>query len=196
MLNQLKEKVFIANQDLLDNSRHPFFWISVSSIHRESGNVVFIPDGGAISESDMAIVDLNGNLVEGKDLPVRDAAIHLALYRQFPEITSIAHPYCRWATIFAQLELDIPTLGTVHADTFHGSIPVTAALPAEVLADPANPKIVQAIAEAFLRRNTSPKQIPAVLVSSLSDFFIPCLMRSSCSCSLKDISEKDSSFSV
>lgn len=165
MLEQLKEKVYIANQDLMETSRFPFSWISVSAIDRASGNVVLIPDGGAITEEDMAVMDLQGNLLEGKEPPVQDAAVHLKLYRTFPEIGSIAHPYCRWATVFAQLEMSIPVFGTVHADTFHGSIPATPVLPEEILADPGDSLIAEVIAETFRNCQASPKDIPAVLLS-------------------------------
>ena len=166
MLEQLKEKVYIANQDLLDMAAYPFSWVSVSAIDREQGLVVMMPDGGPLSEEDMAVVDLNGVLLEGKESPVSDTAVHLALYRYFPQISSIAHPYSQWATVFAQLGLAIPTLGTIHADVFHGDIPVTANLTAEVLAGNGNIQIADAIADAYLTTCLDPQKVPAVLVSS------------------------------
>lgn len=165
MLEQLKEKVYIANQDLMDMASHPFSWVSVSAIDRENGLVVLMPDGGAVMEEDMAVVDLNGNVLEGKEPPVRDTAVHLALYQIFPEIGSVAHPYSRWATIFSQLELSIPTLGTLHADTFHGDIPATYVLPSEVLADPGHIQIADAIRDIYHICEKSPMDVPAVLVS-------------------------------
>lgn len=165
MLEQLKEKVYIANQDLLDMTAYPFSWVSVSAIDRESGLVVLMPDGGAVTEEDMAVVDLQGRVLEGKEPPVVDTAVHLALYRHFPEINSIAHPYSRWATTFAQLDLSIPTLGTVHADTFRGDIPTTYILPCEVLANPGDTRIAEAIADIYRICELTPVEVPAVLVS-------------------------------
>lgn len=165
MLEQLKEKVFIANQDLLDVTPYPFSWVSVSVIDREKGLVIFMPDGGAVTEDDMAVVDLDGNVLEGKEPPVCDTAVHLALYRHFPKIGSICHPYSRWAFIFAQLELSIPMLGMVHADTFRGDIPATYVLPAEILADPGNTKIADAIADIYRICEKTPEEVPAVLVA-------------------------------
>ena len=161
----MKEKVYIANQDLVDMAAYPFSWVSVSAIDRAQGLVIMMPDGGAVTEEDMAVIDLQGNVLEGKEPPVRDTAIHLALYRQFPEIGSVAHPYTRWATVFAQLDLGIPTLGTVHANTFCGDIPSTAILSADTLADPADLQIAQAIADAYMASGLTPSQVPAVLVT-------------------------------
>lgn len=165
MLECLKEKVYIANQDLIDLAAYPFSWVSVSAIDREKGLIVMMPDGGALREEDMAVVDLQGNVLEGKDPPVEDTAIHLALYRQFPEIGSIAHPYSRWATVFAQLTLNIPTLGTIHAGTFHGDIPTTQTLPYDALTIAGDIRIADAIADAYRLAGSSPEDIPAVLVS-------------------------------
>ena len=166
MLEQLKEKVYIANQDLIEMAMYPFSWVSVSAIDRERGLVVMMPDGGALSEEDMAVVDLKGQVLEGREPPVSDTAVHLALYQHFTQIGSIAHPYSRWATVFAQLGLSIPTLGTVHADVFGSDIPSTQNLTADVLKDNGNIQIAHAIADAYLSADLNPKDVPAVLVSN------------------------------
>lgn len=166
MLDQLKEKVFIANQDLMEMAVYPFSWVSVSAIDREKGLVVMMPDGGALSEEDMAVVDLNGHVLEGKEPPVTDTAVHLALYKYFPKVGSVAHPYSRWATIFAQLALNIPTLGTVHAETFRGDIPTTHSLSAEVLTNSGDLRIADAIADAYVTAKVTPMDVPAILVTS------------------------------
>lgn len=164
MLEQLKEKVFIANQDLMDMSAYLFSWMSVSAIDRERGLVVMMPDGGAVTEEDMAVVDLQGHVVEGKEPPVIDTMVHLKLYEAFPNLGAIAHPYSRWATVFAQLDMCIPTFGTIHANAFHGDIPTTDRLPEEALSDPADIRIADAIAETYRLMGSNPMERPAVLV--------------------------------
>lgn len=165
MLELLKDKVYNANQDLQELSGCEFSWISVSAIDREQGLVVMMPDGGALEPEDMAVVDLQGNPVEGKEAPVCDTAVHLQLYREFPEIGSIAHPYSRWATIFAQLDMSIPTLGSIHARTFNGDIPTAKQLPGQDLCDLGCTKVAKAIAEVYREAGSSPLEMPAVLVA-------------------------------
>lgn len=166
MLESLKYKVYNANQELLYLFGSQFSWISVSAIDREAGYVVLMPDGGALDPEDMALLDLEGNLVEGKEPPVCDTAVHLQLYRDFPEIGSIAHPYSRWATIFAQLDMGIPTLGTIHSGTFAADIPTARLQPEQELCGPGNPAIATAIADTFRNSGLSPLDVPAVLISS------------------------------
>lgn len=165
MLEALKNKVYNANQDLLEQSGCEFSWISVSAKDRESGFVVLMPEGGALDPEDMAVLDLEGRLVEGKEPPVCDTAVHLQLYRTFPEIGSVAHPYSCWATVFAQLEMDIPTLGTIHSRIFSADIPVAKLEAEDILCDNDCAKIAEAIGEVYRARNITPGEVPAVLVS-------------------------------
>lgn len=165
MLESLKNKVYNANQDLLALSGWEFSWVTVSAIDREKGLVILMPEGGALEPEDMAVMDLEGRLVEGREPPVCDAAVHLQLYRNFPEIGSVAHPYSRWATVFAQLEMAIPTLGTIHSRSFAADIPAAKLPPEEALCGPGCTKVACAIEEVYGKLKLSPLAVPAVLVS-------------------------------
>lgn len=165
MLEALKYKVYNANEELQDRFGSQFSWISVSAIDRESGYVVLMPDGGALDPEDMAVVDPEGRLAEGKEPPVCDTAVHLRLYRAFPEISSIAHPHSRWATIFAQLDMAIPTLGTIHSNTFATDVPIARLEPGKELCAPGDPAIADAIIDTYRATGLTPGDVPAVLVS-------------------------------
>ena len=165
MLELLKDRVYNANQDLQEQSGCEFSWISVSAIDREQGLVVMMPDGGALEPEDMTVLDLEGNLVEGKEPPVCDTAVHLQLYREFPEVGSIAHPYSRWATVFAQLDMSIPTLGTIHARTFSADIPAAQQLPDQDLCDLGCTMVARAIAQTYRKKGFTPLEVPAILVA-------------------------------
>ncbi|MBO5951356.1 MAG: class II aldolase/adducin family protein, partial [Bacteroidaceae bacterium] len=92
MLEELKEKVFKANLDLVKHGLVIFTWGNVSGIDRESGLVVIKPSGVSyetMKVSDMVVVDLNGNIIEGDLNPSSDTPTHLALYRAFPEIGGV-----------------------------------------------------------------------------------------------------------
>ncbi len=72
---------------------------------------------------DMVVVDLNGNIVEGKFRPSSDMSTHLEIYKAHPEIGGIVHTHSTFATAFAQAERGIHAYGTTHADYFYGDIP-------------------------------------------------------------------------
>ena len=105
-----------------------FTWGNVSAIDRVRGWVVIKPSGVAydvMQPEDMVVVDLEGNVIEGKWNPSSDTATHLALYRRYPTLGGVVHTHSTHATAWAQAGLAIPALGTTHADYFFGDIPCT-----------------------------------------------------------------------
>ena len=128
MLSTLKEIVFQANLDLVKHGLVIFTWGNVSAIDRKSGLVVIKPSGVSydnMNADDMVVVDLKGNIVEGKLKPSSDTATHLVLYNSFPDIGGIVHTHSTYATSWAQAGMDIPNIGTTHADYFSNAIPCT-----------------------------------------------------------------------
>ena len=129
MLEKLKEKVFRANLDLVKHGLVIFTWGNVSAIDRETGLVVIKPSGVSYDDmkaEDMVVVDLDGNVVEGSLRPSSDTPTHVVLYKAFPEIGGVVHTHSTYATAWAQAGMDIPNIGTTHADYFHDAIPCTA----------------------------------------------------------------------
>ncbi len=129
MLEELKEKVYHANLDLVKHGLVIFTWGNVSGIDRESGLVVIKPSGvdyDTMTVEDMVVVDLDGNIVEGRLKPSSDTPTHLAIYRAWPEVGGVVHTHSTYATAWAQAGRDIPNIGTTHADYFHRAIPCTA----------------------------------------------------------------------
>lgn len=128
MLKELKEKVFHANLDLVKHGLVIYTWGNVSGIDREQGLVVIKPSGldyDSMKADDMVVVDLEGNIVEGDLRPSSDTPTHLALYRAFTEIGGVVHTHSTYATAWSQAGIDIPNIGTTHADYFHKDIPCT-----------------------------------------------------------------------
>ena len=128
---KLKKQVFEANMDLPRYGLVTFTWGNVSAIDREQGLVVIKPSGvvyDTMTADDMVVVDLDGNVVDGKWRPSSDTATHLALYRRYPSLGGVVHTHSTHATAWAQAGLPIPALGTTHADYFFGDIPCTRAL--------------------------------------------------------------------
>lgn len=139
MLEQLKKDVYRANMMLVEKGLVINTWGNVSGIDRESGLVVIKPSGveySDLSPIDLPVLDLDGNVFEGKYKPSSDTATHLALYRAFPEIGGITHTHSLYATSFAQAGRGIKAYGTTHADYFPGIIPCSRKMtPGEIESD-------------------------------------------------------------
>jgi L-ribulose-5-phosphate 4-epimerase len=170
-MEELKEKVFQANLDLVKQGLVLFTWGNVSAIDRERGLVVIKPSGvpyETMKAEDMVVVDWEGKVAEGKFRPSSDTPTHLALYRAFPETGGIVHTHSTFATSWAQAGRDIPNIGTTHADYFCGAIPCTRRMTREEVEGDYEGETGKVIAERF--RGLNPMHTPGVLVNSHGPF--------------------------
>ena len=105
MLEELKQKVYEANMELPRRGLITYTWGNVSGIDREKGLFVIKPSGvdyDVLKPSDMVVMDLEGNKVEGEMNPSSDTATHVELYNAFKEIGGIVHTHSPHATAWAQ----------------------------------------------------------------------------------------------
>ncbi|HNW51291.1 MAG TPA: L-ribulose-5-phosphate 4-epimerase [Prolixibacteraceae bacterium] len=171
MLEQLKEEVFKANLDLVKHGLVIFTWGNASGIDREKGLFVIKPSGvdyDVMKPSDMVVVDLKGNVVEGNLKPSSDMPTHLLLYQQFKEIGGVVHTHSTYATAWAQAGIGIPNIGTTHADYFAGEIPCTRRMTDEEIFSAYELETGKVIAETF--KNLNLMEIPGVLVKNHGPF--------------------------
>jgi len=172
MLEELKEKVYKANLDLVKHGLVIFTWGNVSGIDREKGLVVIKPSGvsyDTMKASDMVVVDLaTGKVVEGELNPSSDTPTHLVLYRSFPEIGGVVHTHSTYATAWAQAGLSIPNIGTTHADYFHEDIPCTRKMKSAEVFGEYEKETGNVIVDCF--KSINPMDTPAVLVRNHGPF--------------------------
>jgi L-ribulose-5-phosphate 4-epimerase len=171
MLEELKEKVFRANLDLVKHGLVIFTWGNVSAIDRATGLVVIKPSGVSyetMRAEDMVVVDLDGKVVEGDLRPSSDTPTHLVLYKAFPEIGGVVHTHSTYATAWAQAGLDIPNIGTTHADYFHDDIPCTRDMKKSEVFGEYEKETGNVIVERF--KGMNPVDTPAVLVKNHGPF--------------------------
>ncbi|MCQ2139434.1 MAG: L-ribulose-5-phosphate 4-epimerase [Bacteroidales bacterium] len=171
MLDALKEEVLAANLALVKHGLVIFTWGNVSAIDKESKLVVIKPSGVSYDDmkaDDMVVVDLDGNVVEGKLRPSSDTPTHLALYKAFPEIGGIVHTHSTYATAWAQAGVDIPNIGTTHADYFHDAIPCTSDMTEEQVNGEYEAETGTAIVQRFEKLNYI--HTPGVLVKNHGPF--------------------------
>lgn len=173
MLEALKEAVFKANLDLPKHGLVKYTWGNVSAIDREAGLFVIKPSGvkyETLQASDMVVCDLAGNVVEGELNPSSDTATHAVLYQSFPEIGGIVHTHSTWSTIWAQAGLDIPAMGTTHADTFYGPVPCARFLTQSEIDRGYESETGHVIVETFKNRGIDPLAVPGVLLHGHGPF--------------------------
>lgn len=173
MYQSLKERVLQANLKLPQYNLVTFTWGNVSEVDRVKGIMAIKPSGVEYNNmkiEDIVVLSLTGEIVEGKLNPSSDTATHLELYNAFQNIGGIVHTHSRYATVWAQAELDVPALGTTHADYFYGDVPCTRRLTDSEIATNYEKNTGLVIIEEFERRGLDPIAMPGVIVSGHAPF--------------------------
>ena len=171
MLEKLREQVYEANMRLVTSGLVVLTWGNASGYDPDSGLVAIKPSGvgyDRMTPADMVIVNLAGKVVEGHLRPSSDTATHLEFYRNFPGVRGAVHTHSPEATAWAQAGREIPCYGTTHADTFHGSVPLTRFLSPEEVAEAYELNTGKVIVERF--RDLEPLAVPGVLVAGHAPF--------------------------
>lgn len=174
MLDQLKKEVCEANLDLVAKGVVIYTWGNVSGISEDRKYMVIKPSGvdyDGMNPDDMVVVDVEtGERVEGKWKPSSDTATHLELYRAFSDIKGIVHTHSTNAVAFAQAGMDIPALGTTHADYFYGDIPCTRELSENEVNEAYEVNTGKVIVQHVTNVGYDPMAIPGVVVKNHGPF--------------------------
>ena len=150
-----------------------FTFGNVSGISRKDGLVAIKPSGVPYEEltaEQIVVTDLDGRIVDTNLRPSSDLPTHLELYKAFPNIGGVAHTHSEFATSWAQAKRPIPSLGTTHADYFHGPVPVTPDMTPEEIQGEYEKATGEVIVRTFRDGNIDPDAVPAVLVANHGPF--------------------------
>jgi len=165
MLEELKKRVFEQNISLVKHGLVVLTWGNVSAKDEETGLVVIKPSGvpyNTMKAEDMVVVDIEGNVIEGRYRPSSDLPTHLYLYKQYTTLGGIVHTHSTYATAFAQSGREITAYGTTHADAFYGNVPCARELTDEEIDEAYEQNTGKVIAEAI----SDVEAIPAMLVKN------------------------------
>lgn len=174
MLEELKKVVCDANLDLVAKGVVIYTWGNVSGISDDRKYMVIKPSGvdyDGMSPEDMVVVSVEtGERVEGKWNPSSDTKTHLELYRKYPSIKGIVHTHSTNAVAFAQAGMDIPALGTTHADYFYGDIPCARELSQEEVESDYETNVGKVIIETIEGKKIEPMAVPGIVVKNHGPF--------------------------
>ena len=126
MLEKLKEELVELHLELPRNNLVVWTSGNVSARDSESGLVVIKPSGIRYNElrpEHIAVLNLDGEIIEGNLKPSSDTASHLYIYKHRPDVGGVVHTHSAYATAFAAVNKPIPVVLTAIADEFGGPIP-------------------------------------------------------------------------
>lgn len=169
----LKQETYEANMQLPVLGLVLFTFGNVSVVDRNKAVFAIKPSGvpySTLKADDIVIVDFEGRVVEGDKRPSSDTKTHAVLYKYWDKIGAIVHTHSTYGTAWAQAQMDIPILGTTHAD--HLTVDIPCALPmsdAMIQGDYEHETGFQIMNE-FERRGYSYSEVEMVLLGNHAPF--------------------------
>jgi L-ribulose-5-phosphate 4-epimerase len=176
-VNTLRAVAYEANMLIARHKLAILTWGNASAFDAETGLMAIKPSGvdyDALAPEDMVVLEMETGLIqEGTTLrPSSDTATHRALYRAFTNVGGIVHTHSPKATAWSQAGVDLPCLGTTHADYFYGPIPCTPPMTRDEIhgGEGYEHNTGLIIVREFERRGLDPRQVPAVLIHGHAPF--------------------------
>lgn len=104
-------------------------WGNISAFDAEEGKVYLTPSAmkyDSISEEDVVVLDLEGNVLEGNRKPTIETGMHLGLYKARKDIRAIIHTHPMYSMIYACQGKNIPQFTDEAAQGLGGEVLCTA----------------------------------------------------------------------
>lgn len=97
------------------------------SVKKDNNSIYITPSGmeyRTLEPSDLVLVDLEGNILEGNRQPSSELCLHLAFYKQRQDIGAIVHTHSIYASAYSALRKPIPPLIEDLAQVVGGAVEV------------------------------------------------------------------------
>jgi ribulose-5-phosphate 4-epimerase/fuculose-1-phosphate aldolase len=131
LLKELREAVVEAGQFLYDARYVGFADGNVSARDPETNLVAVKPSGipwPKIRVEDVAIIDVDGNMVDGKLKPSSETPMHTLFYRNREDVNAVVHSHAPVSTAWSVVGKAIPSF-IVNQILTRGEIPIAAYTP-------------------------------------------------------------------
>lgn len=113
LLEAYRQKVIKTAQKTQAAGLVPLTFGNFSLRDTSSGYICITPSGmeyEALTPRDIVVLDIDGNILDGKRKPSVETPLHLAIYRQRKDIAGICHTHSTYATAWASCDAGFPIL--------------------------------------------------------------------------------------
>jgi len=169
----LKQECYEANMQLNALGLVIYTFGNVSAVDRENSVFAIKPSGVPYEDlmpEDIVIVDFDNNIIEGALRPSSDTKTHAYLYKNWNDIGGVAHTHAMYSVSWAQSQLDIPILGTTHADHLTADIPCALPMRDDLIKGNYEHNTGIQIINCFKEKNISYKEVEMVLIGNHGPF--------------------------
>lgn len=112
-LEKERELIVEYGKKLIDSELTTGTGGNLSILNKDKKLVAISPSGVdyyQVKKKDIAVIDLDGNIIEGKNKPSSELAMHLAVYNNRKDILSVIHTHSIFATSIACLNIELPAV--------------------------------------------------------------------------------------
>ncbi len=112
-MKKLKEEVLLKSKEAYAEKLFAGTSGNLSAIDREKGLIAITPTSipyPILTLDDIVVIDLDGNVKEGKHKPSSEWRMHSEIYKNKPEVKAIVHTHSPNATAFAVAHEEIPVV--------------------------------------------------------------------------------------
>ena len=112
-LKELKQNVLMTAKKAHDEKLMAGTSGNISAYFREKQWIVITPssyDYSLMAEEDIVVIDLDGNLVEGRHKPSSEWKMHAEIYRHLSHANAVVHTHSPYASSFAVNHQEIPVV--------------------------------------------------------------------------------------
>jgi L-ribulose-5-phosphate 4-epimerase len=170
---ELKKECFEANMQLPKLDLVVYTFGNVSAVDRNKGVFAIKPSGVPYEElkvEDIVILDFENTVIEGEMRPSSDTKTHAFLYKNWVEIGGIVHTHSTYGVAWAQAQMDIPILGTTHADHLTADIPCAPPMSDDLILGDYEQMTGQQILDCFSNKGLSYEEVEMVLIGNHGPF--------------------------
>jgi L-ribulose-5-phosphate 4-epimerase len=171
---ELRHAVALANNAIDEAHLVVQAFGNASEVDRDRGVFAIKPSGipcRKVTAEDIVVVAVDsGEIVWGDNRPSSDTPAHRSLYEGILSVGGVVHTHSPFATAWAQARRSIPCLGTTHADSFRGEVPVTRRLEVDEIEGDYEANTGKVIVEMFGPEGLHPQDVPGALVASHGPF--------------------------
>lgn len=111
MLRRIKKEIIQYGHLLLERGLVAGSWGNISF---RAGDLVVITSSGSnyltLRPRDLVVIDMQGNVIEGKRQPSSELACHLSVYRAYDEAQAVIHTHSIYASACATARESIPAI--------------------------------------------------------------------------------------
>ena len=127
ILQDLKEQVISTAKEMFDVGLIKSTFGVVSVRIPNADYIIITPSGfckARVAIENLCIVDLDGNLIQGKFRPSSETSMHVYIHKQLHDANAVLHTHSPAATAFAIAQKEIPCVSTEQSFAFGSRIPL------------------------------------------------------------------------